>query len=520
MAIVFLEPADFSPAQALQILAVLNDATDPQQLAQRIEIAGEPDIGERLAQRLLAARASLPGGFTRLEQILAVPQIGPERFSDLCTAIIGVDLRRQWRSGTAAPAPDSSSAAGPVLEARAQRQPAWLGQPVWLRLTARDADGRPLVNRLLTLSTDSGVLELGHALGARRGRVLQARSGTDGSLRVLLLPAAADSLGAGPQAALETALDGLPVSATAPVELATALQGLVAGYQQTAARALRQALDHYSAPARAGLDTAGTAAPLQAHWPLVSAVVRADLHAGAGAASAAQACLPVHWQDWTLAWLHYLERDLLQRLDFNGRFGAARLRSDAAHLVGDLLSESTAAFAALDGQASRWLGGRLLEQATTDFLATETTALDLDTREQLYASLPGMGTRVALATSAPPTLTPLAPAPLAHLAPTREFELQTAALETQLAEMRALEDRITLQSESIAAAETRIGQQAVEVADQHQQFRSEYAAFQQDNARFDTRYRSFQTESTQLKSDLRRIETDVSDLKRNRTPPR
>ena len=520
MAIVFLEPADFSAVQALQILTVLNDATDPRQLAQRIEIAGEPDIGERLAQRLLEARARLPGGFSRLEQVLAVPQIGPERFSDLCTAIIGIDLRRQWHAGPATPATGGGAIAGPALEARAQRQPAWLGQPVWLRLTARDADGRPLVNRLLTLSTDSGVLELGHALGARRGRVLQARSGTDGSLRVLLLPAAAEALAVGPQAALESALDGLPAAATAPLDLASALQGLVAGYQQAAARALRQALDHYSAAARTSLDAAGREAPLQAHWPLVSAVVRADLHAGAGSASVAQACLPVHWQDWTLAWLHYMERDLLQRLDFSGRFGAARLRSDAGHLVGDLLSESTAAFAALDGQASRWLGGRLLEQATTAFLATETTELDLGTREQLYASLPGTGTRVALAISAPPALTPLAPAPTAPLAPTREFELQTATLEAQLAEMRALEQRITLQSESITAAETRIGRQAGEVADQHQQFRSEYDAFQQDNARFDTRYRSFQTESAQLQTDLRRIETDVSDLKRNRPTPR
>ena len=153
MAIVFLEPADFSAVQALQILTVLNDATDPRQLAQRIEIAGEPDIGERLAQRLLEARARLPGGFSRLEQVLAVPQIGPERFSDLCTAIIGIDLRRQWHAGPATPATGGGAIAGPALEARAQRQPAWLGQPVWLRLTARDADGRPLVNRLLTLST-------------------------------------------------------------------------------------------------------------------------------------------------------------------------------------------------------------------------------------------------------------------------------------------------------------------------------------------------------------------------------
>lgn len=61
MATVTLEPADLTPAQAARVLALLNAAASAQTLADAIEIPGELDIGVRLAQRLLDARAAAGG---------------------------------------------------------------------------------------------------------------------------------------------------------------------------------------------------------------------------------------------------------------------------------------------------------------------------------------------------------------------------------------------------------------------------------------------------------------------------
>ena len=83
-----IAPHAVSPADAAKILAAVNGAADAAALAAAIELPNEPDVGLGLARRLLQRRAQL-GTFTTLDQIRAVPGIGPVRFTRIVRAILG-----------------------------------------------------------------------------------------------------------------------------------------------------------------------------------------------------------------------------------------------------------------------------------------------------------------------------------------------------------------------------------------------------------------------------------------------
>src|SRR3990167_4412087 len=94
MPIVYLEPSDLSADQAQRVLDFLNRARSAPPLNLDIEFPGEPDIGIRLGQRLLDARAALGGSFTQISQGRAIRRSGPERFTEICVAARGLDVRR------------------------------------------------------------------------------------------------------------------------------------------------------------------------------------------------------------------------------------------------------------------------------------------------------------------------------------------------------------------------------------------------------------------------------------------
>ena len=81
-------PQAVSPADAAKILATVNAAATVEALAAAIELPNEPDIGLALATRLLQRRAQL-GTFTSLDQLRAVPGIGPVRFTRIVRAVLG-----------------------------------------------------------------------------------------------------------------------------------------------------------------------------------------------------------------------------------------------------------------------------------------------------------------------------------------------------------------------------------------------------------------------------------------------
>lgn len=77
-----------SRARAGEVLDFLNSAETAEQIAAAVEIPGEPDVGVRIAQRILDRRGQL-GTFTDLRQVADVPLVGPERFTEIVTTLSG-----------------------------------------------------------------------------------------------------------------------------------------------------------------------------------------------------------------------------------------------------------------------------------------------------------------------------------------------------------------------------------------------------------------------------------------------
>lgn len=88
----YINPEDVQIEKAKWILAFLNSAKTAQEIADAVEIPRERDVGIRVARNILARREEL-GGFRNLKQIADVPQVGPERFTEIVKAFERTSLR-------------------------------------------------------------------------------------------------------------------------------------------------------------------------------------------------------------------------------------------------------------------------------------------------------------------------------------------------------------------------------------------------------------------------------------------
>ena len=82
----YIKPEDVSPEDAQKVLDFLNSAQSAAEIAEAVEIAHERDVGIRVGQHILDRRQQL-GGFTSLQQVADVWQVGPERFSQIVSVL-------------------------------------------------------------------------------------------------------------------------------------------------------------------------------------------------------------------------------------------------------------------------------------------------------------------------------------------------------------------------------------------------------------------------------------------------
>src|SRR5690606_11841396 len=131
------------PADARLVLAFLNGAADAREIADAVEFPHELDVGVRVAQRILDRRAAL-GSFTTLDEVYAVPMIGPERFTEIVVSLssarppvrpgagagsVAAEIQEMRRSLEALHNVLLPTA---VVELGSVQESVWLGQPVTL----------------------------------------------------------------------------------------------------------------------------------------------------------------------------------------------------------------------------------------------------------------------------------------------------------------------------------------------------------------------------------------------------
>lgn len=407
MAVVYLEPGDLSPAQAERILGFLNGAASAEQIAREIEFPGELDIGQKLAERLLAARAERGGRFASLAQVRQVPQIGPERFTEICAAVLKLDPRhwvgqlgrfleqqerlatRSAQLATQLAALEQLAGRAAVLELSADPQPAWLGQGIWIEARLSDAAGQALADCELTLESSAGLLESRFGFAVQRGPALRVRTGADGCARLLLQFQPLEPLSQDQQNALELGLQGLDAGAETPHAIRDGFLALAASYDDEHQTHLRRAIDIYARHYKAAVFERLNPDNAEYEWPLEVAVLRAHYHPQAGSSGVAcSAVLPVSWKNWAGAWFEYLRQYLEQGRALQAALAAAKGRGSSGHqLVADLVGQAHVFVAGQKGLAAEWASQRLVGGAVREFLAEGLEGVDEATREQLFPNL-------------------------------------------------------------------------------------------------------------------------------------
>ena len=543
MATVTLEPGDLTPAQTARVLTLLNAAASAQALATAIEIPGELDIGVRLAQRLLDARAALGGRFTDLGQVRAVRLIGPERFTEICAAALGLDPRRwitqignfsdqqaqiEARLARLSSLAESTAAAreGARVDLVASPQPLWLGQALELRVLCTDAAGRPLPGRRVTVTTSLGVLEAAFGFAVTRAAGITVRTGADGSARLDLRLTPPDGLSAEQQALLEGELDALDPQADSAAGLGPALFALAQRYTAERAGTLRAALDLYARQYRGvfvdrlNFGGAGVA------FPVETSVLRADLHPADGAASLAHAVLAAQHRNWVGAWLDALAEYVASQAALDAALAGAGQRGNTGQrLVDDIVAEAQVFVARQPGIAAQWVAQRRVHGAMQRYLARQTGQLDLPTRLSLHAQLAGAAAQIT-----PEGIGTLAAVAQAKSELGARIE-QMGGLSGALAdEIRGIRSEVAVRADEVSRIAAGVAEQARQVqtdrqrvdaraaevdsryatfSTQYDDFNSRYEGFTVDYGRFQVDYAQFSTDAGQFRTDFSNLNTRV-----------
>lgn len=372
---VYLNPSDLSPAQASRVLAFLNRASSAQQLHRDIEFPGEPDIGIKLGQRLLDARAALGGSFTDIVQVRSIRLIGPERFTEICVAALGLDPSR-WVDLFFGAAPLSAPAdTGLAVTLAARPQPAWLGMPLGVTVRVTDRGGVPRSAVPVTVQTGAGRLVWMYGFQRVEGQAITVITGADGSAVLDLLRPPSEPLSELQDAALQDALVQLDVNAGDPLKLEADFRALADLYLLERSYNLRRAIDLFVRDHREAMLAALNPGAWRLAWPMESVLLQADaVLPNAGGSSLARAVGTVVWKNWVGAWLEFLGDRLRQAAGLDASFDAALQRAKGPEVVSELLGQAQAFVAGRSGRAALWVGQKTVTEATTRLTSSPAVA--------------------------------------------------------------------------------------------------------------------------------------------------
>jgi len=334
-----IRPDQVPAPDAERILAFLNGAADAREVDEAVDIPGVPDIGMRLAQRILDRREEL-GGFTTLQQLMDVPLIGPRRFTQLVTTLSDflpsrrggggraevAALREELRALRAGLGAGAEGAALRITLTAVNDRP-YLGQAVTLLVRAsRGAEGTPVVGLPVTLLATWGEFQTPRGAALDRGRSTTVVTGLDGRGRVRLFPSSREPMLGEHSAALEGALERLPLGASTPADAEAPLLALVDEYRSPPSVRLREAIDllveDLGGPA---LDPV-VLGDVMDGWPTLDATVLALAREGGdgappGSTVGGVAAIPLQLRNWLPAWLSLFARRARAGGDLDQRLG-------------------------------------------------------------------------------------------------------------------------------------------------------------------------------------------------------
>ncbi|HEX6557857.1 MAG TPA: hypothetical protein VF021_00300 [Longimicrobiales bacterium] len=407
----YLDPAQIDDNLARSVLNFLNAARTPEEVANAIEFLGEPDIGVRLGERLLKARDAL-GGFTDIRQVRAIRLIGPERFTEIVTALSArppaADPLEELRAELAALRNRITGAASALsqrrLMLRMAEPNAYLGQAVSVMATLTDG-GRPAVDVPVTFVVTRGQLRASDGYDTYQGHLITARTGIDGVVRLAALTNPTEELNALQQDALSGMLVRIDPNADTPAAVAAALQEVAEQYAWEVNAPLRQAIDIYVREFRPMLlDTVDLRENLLT-WSYYDSALLAFapvLGNGDDASSvSATATLHLRVRNWIPAFLEaFVARTREQSGLVNELRTISRIPQDGARTINDIYAHAANYVGTRRGMVGAYVGRKVAESSIRVLMNNELADLPADTRSAILPAL-GNAARTLATTDAP-----------------------------------------------------------------------------------------------------------------------
>lgn len=395
---VYLLPENVTPRDATMVLEFLNAATSAEEIATAVEIPGELDIGLRVAARILARRDQL-GGFASLEQVYAVPYVGPERFTELVVSLSSarpppafddlIDRALLTQINQRLNLLEGRADGGATIRLQAINPDALLGQETVLLAELKGGDGRPLIDRELTVVTTWGVLSGRAGLYPVKGNSVTVRSDHLGLCRLKLSATLGEALTSVETASLSQALTLLGTANAAPRDSMQALTELARLYRAPGNDSLRRAIDVYfkrygtSAQLNAPVDTLNT-------WPRIAVTVIAWLTPEPDLATTQipTTLLTVQQRNWFYAWL-WAYRQLLEE---ESSLGASLIAVNGSQrsgsgILADLFSRVDGFVRAQNGLVGQQLGQTFAANSLNSFLQSGLGGLPLEERTKVVTGV-------------------------------------------------------------------------------------------------------------------------------------
>ncbi len=411
----FIRPEEVSPSDARRVLDFLNAATTPEEIASAIEFPGELDIGLRLARRILDRRRQL-GSFTSLQQVADVPLIGPERFTEIVRALTGAaapvrpgdtlsELMEEVRAlRREVEALRSATQQRDRVTLRPLQQQPFLGQPVTIMARVTDSRGEtPRVDAPLTLVASWGRLAIATGYGTRQGQSITARTGLDGTVRLVLLPPTSEDLWDSQQQAVESMLRLLDAQAATPRDTQAGLQAMARQYAWESNLHFRRAVDIYFRDFRQHIADTINSRDFLKEWSYFDSTVVAyvldDGHGDAPDGSVqAAAALSLRFKDWLGPWLEtYLALSRSESTLGGEIQGLKRRAEEAGTLLNRVYGRVHDYVSRQRGLVGQYVGQKVAETVIQDFVSKGMEDLPVQTRLAMFPGLEVASSAVASA---------------------------------------------------------------------------------------------------------------------------
>lgn len=412
MAEIYLTPNDINASDTHLVLAFLNSVQTAEEIARRVEIPNELDIGIKLGQRLLDAREQLGGQFSSLHQLLNVPLIGPERFTEIVTQALNRTaleiLSRQHKPQ------DLSQTLGLAaqidllkkslhqfeqlhpnryrIEILALDKTPYLGEVVPLRIRVWDRIARkPKANLPLTIETNWGSLRWAKGLQVKQGSVINVRTSVAGEVICKLYTPTVEPLTVAQQNDLSLALGKLTHEAQVPNAARESFLKLTELYQHPLNLDLRKAIDiHYKSRQERVSESINIPAAIY-QWEYEHALVKVYAHPQDELEQhtvVASAAFTLEYRDWLSPWYQIYKESLVEGNELQTNLNhALHYSEDEKGVVGHMVSSLHSFIAKQTGLIGERVGQQAGKEVVTRMLSQNPEFLSDNTKASLYTIL-------------------------------------------------------------------------------------------------------------------------------------